>query len=393
MIALTQPRTLPPEAGPRQPDATTGRLLTIDALRGLAMVLMALNHTSYFVFVSVWAEHRAGFPTVLSSWPYWVTGLISYGAPTIFWLVSGVSIALLNASRARRGKSRWSIIHYLWIRAGLLLVLDITVFSIGWGVAVGRVDYDFSLSVLSSLAVGMLLMSLLQFLPGRVIVILMVMLLAGYQWVVESIFPVPAQPHDLWLALWLVPSDATRPKVWFPVLGWFGLMGLGFALGQRLSSPILQDWRTWGMAGLGLLAGWLTIRLSGGYGNFVPYAPGDPWHYFLIMSKWPPSLDYFTFTLAITVLAMAAFCSLSQLLQRPPLRWLVILGQVSLFFYVAHPVVYGCLARIGQAVLGTVPGIVRYYVIWIAGVAVLLVLSDAYRQLRRRHPDSVLRYL
>jgi uncharacterized membrane protein len=393
MIVLTRPSLRRPAAAPRQPASTTGRLLTIDALRGLAMVLMALNHTSYFVFVSVWAEHRVGFSTVLSSWPYWVTGLISFGAPTIFWLVSGVSIALLNTSRARRGESRWSTIRYLWVRAGLLLVLDTTVFSMAWGFAVGRLDYDFSLSVLSSLAVGMLLMSLLQFLPDRVIIILMLMLLAGYQWMVERIFPVPTQPHDFWLALWLVPSDATTPKVWFPVLGWFGLMGLGFALGRRLSSPVLQDWRTWGMAGAGLLAGWLTIRLSGGYGNFVPYAPGDPWHYLLIMSKWPPSLDYFTFTLAITMLAMAAFCSLSQLLQRPPLGWLVILGQASLIFYVAHPVVYGCLARLGQAVLGTAPGIVRYYLIWAVGLAMLLVFSDAYRRLRQRPPRSLWRYL
>jgi uncharacterized membrane protein len=388
MVALLQPET--PAA---QSALSTGRLATIDALRGMALVLMALDHSAGFLWWDVTAEHRLGMPTVLGSWPHWVTGLLTNVAAPAFWLLSGMSIALLATAHARHGKSAWATARFLWIRAGILLFLDLTVVGVAWGMATGQVGYDFEFSVLSSLAVGMILASLLQFLPDSAIITLMLVLLAGYQWLVNGVARLVTQPSDFWLALWLVASRQTTPPVEFPVLGWFGLMGLGFVLGRHLASPVLQRAHTWAAAGLGLLGAWLVIRLAGGYGNFVPYTPGDPWHYFLIMSKWPPSLDFFAFNLGLAALALAAFVGQPTLLMRPPLRWLVMYGRASLFFFVAHLVVYLLLGRMGRAWLTVLPGLARHYLIWGLGLAVLLPLCDRYRQLRQGHPDSVLRYL
>jgi len=112
------------------------------------------------------------------------------------------------------------------------------------------------------------------------------------------------------------------------------------------------------------------------------------------MSKAPPSLSYLAFKLGIAALIFAALIAFPTLIDAGPLRLLTLIGQTSLFFYVMHIVIYHVLAQCFFLFdPPELPGIMYGYAVWALGMAALIPLCARYRALRKRYPESVLRYL
>lgn len=369
-------------AAPRE--SARGRIVAIDALRGLALILMALDHAATFVRTGLQAETYGGQPALLESASHWLSGLLTNLAAPAFWLLSGVSVALFAAGRRRAGDSEWEITRFLLIRAGVILLLDLTICEWAW-----LRHHTPYLHVLLSLAISIALLSVLRLLPVRLFTALTALLLLGYQallpWIVSL-----GQP-SLGLALLFSYNVDTYPAVEFSILGWSGLTWLGFLLGQGLASPTFRRPRSWAALGAGLLGLWLALRLAGGYGDLVPYTAGQPWHSFLIMSKTPPALTFFAFNLGLGALLMSLFLRWSAWLEQPLMRWLVVCGQVSLFFFVMHIVVYGLLGRAVLALDLPMPSMVRAYATWLLGLGALVPLAYVYRSARKR--NLLLRFL
>lgn len=367
--------------------AVRGRILAIDALRGVAILTMSLRHIAYFLGKPLQAETYGGQPAALLSWPHWVSGLIAnITAPTFFLLV-GTSLALLISGRRRAGVSEWEITRYLLIRAGVLVLLDLTICDVAWA---GFNPYT---HVLLSIAIAMVIFSVARFLPVPVFATLTLTLLLTYQALLPRIALPLSQTEDFWQALLWSYSTKTWPAVEFSIMGWFPLPAMGFILGQWMSLPALRRARTWVAIGTALLGVWLVLRWSGGFGDLTPYTPNQPWYFFFIMSKTPPSLTFLTFNLGLSALTLAALFACETWLQHRPLKWLVTCGQASLFFFVAHIVVYGAIARLVAPLQLPLPAILITYTTWLGGLVVLVPIAGAYNRLRRRHPQSILRYL
>ncbi len=374
-----------PERGSRT------RIVVIDALRGLALTFMALEHASMYARVNTQAEHYLGRQTTLWQWPFWIPGLVTNMAAPAFWLLAGVSIALLEAGYRRKQRPESAITRFLLIRAGALIFLDVAVIGFLWGIATKRL-YCYDFDVLTSLGVSLVVLSGLRRVPSWLLAALSLAVLVGYQWFVMALHPDAAEGAGFWAAMWLNYSSEVTPAVRFPVLGWCGLMGLGLVLGRHVSRRGMPTPRTWTAAGLSLLTMWFLIRWNGGYGNFVPYDPGTSWRFFLVLSKGPPSLDFMTLNLGLAAFAFAAFSLRPDLLQKAPLRWLVACGQASLFFYVLHYAVFLVIGKLGAPLL-SLGGIARYWLLYAIGMTILIPLAIAYRKLKKRHPESVLKYL
>jgi peptidoglycan/LPS O-acetylase OafA/YrhL len=77
---------------------------------------------------------------------------------------------------------------------------------------------------------------------------------------------------------------------------------------------------------------------------------------------------------------------------RAPFRWLTVCGQASLCFYVVHYLVFLAIAR-GSPWLASLSGLARYGLIYGAGLLLLVPVTRAYRDLRKRYPESPLKYL
>ena len=369
--------------------ATKARLISIDALRGVAMVAMALDHAASSVRTSLQAESYGGQAAILENWTHWVSGLFTNLAGPTFWLLSGISLALFEVSRRKRGLSDWEITRFLLARASVLILLDLTICQWAWA---GQGPY---LHVLLSIGLGLALVSILRLLPLSVLAVLMLAVLLGYQWLLPTIAPLLSQTSNFWLALLLTYSTEIYPAVKYSILGWTTLMGLGFVLGRNIKSPIFHRPGTWVAIGTALLGGWFALRLIGDFGDLTPYAAytNAQWYHWFIMSKTPPSLSYQMFNLGLAALLLGVLSAREQLLQRPPAQWLVTAGQVALFFFVAHIVVYGVLGRVVMTLDLPIPSMVKTYVVWLIGLAILIPIAQSYRSLRKQYPNSLLRYL
>jgi uncharacterized membrane protein len=354
----------------------------VDFLRGAALILMALDHAAYYTKTGLMAECYWETPITLESWPHWTIGLVSNVAAPIFWFVSGISLALYITNRRQKNVSERSISGYFLIRAAILLFLDQVILRMLWG--------D-SFNVLSSIAVSILIVSSLRFLPLWVTGAGSLALLLGYD-ALWSAIPVPRQaPGNFWLAMWISPTTFTHPDVVFPILGWISLMGLGFVTGNLLSRPAFRQARTWFIASGVCLAGWLICQVSG-FGTTNSCISPENWLHVLIMSKSPPSLAYKLFNMGIAFSLFGASTMLCDELTKRPFDWVRVCGQATLFFYVLHVVIYRVIGPISLQVL-PLPGIVRGILVWVIGLGILLPLSIGYRRIKERHPGSVLRYL
>ena len=366
------------------------RITAIDALRGLALALMALTHAAFFIGVGMQAESYGGQRVYLQSPPYWISGLLTTLASPIFFCLAGVSLALLEQSRVRKGASPWEVSRFILARAGVIMALDLTICAWLW---LGKMPY---IHVLTAMGLGMIILVGLRLLPTRAILAVAIATLLVHQGIIEVLRPQleAGAPQSLAQALFLTYSYETHPPVGFPVLGWGPVMWLGFVLGRNLSQPMLRQPRTWIVIGGGLLLIWLALRLIGGYGDLGAYRAGEPIQYVLVMSKAPPSLSYLAFKLGIAALIFAALIAFPTLIDAGPLRLLTLIGQTSLFFYVMHIVIYHVLAQCFFLFdPPELPGIVYGYAVWALGMAALIPLCERYRALRKRYPESVLRYL
>ncbi len=368
----------------------SARLTPIDTLRGVAMMGMALDHAAHFVGVSLQAETYGGQAAQLPTWPYWTAGLFTNLAAPIFWTLSGVSAYLYATARERRGESQAAITRFFLIRAAVLIVLDLTVCSWFWR---GNGPY---LHVLLSIGTGLALLSLLRLLGTRVVLAVGLATLLLYQAFLGPIAAQFSQSTSFPAAFLLGYSTQTTPAVEFSILGWSGLLAVGYGLGPWFTTQRAQSARSWLAIGAGMLILWLGLRLTGSFGDLVAFRQGDPLYTLVILGKTPPAFTYIAFNLGIASLLFAVFWALRAHLVREPMRWLTVVGQVALFFYVGHIVVYALLATAAPAGWfdgNPLPALIPALLFWLAGLGLLVPLSAAYRRLKRARPQSMLRYL
>ena len=370
------------------PDTQTAkvsqRLVAIDMLRGIAMLLMALDHSSFFAQFDVTAETYNGIRPELGSWAQVVTGLITNLASNIFFTLAGVSVAFFEESRRKRGWSEWMITRFLVTRAVVLLVLDQIVSRYAWH---SPVKFD----VLSAIAFSVIALAFARRLPLRILAILAVVLFAIYPLLVV-LFPYNAdQPFSVLFAILFQHSSSAPPMVEFPAVARLSLMLGGYVWGRLLRSgrTSISPRLLWvAFAGFAL---WFVLRMLHTYGDFFPFTPDMPWYYFFIENKQPPSITFFLLNLSAALVILVGLNRVEKVLQRSFLGWgLTVLGQTSLFFYVAHLLLY---SRVVSRIFIDAPttGILRAYAEFALGIAILLPVCAGYRILRRRY--SILSYL
>lgn len=363
------------------------RLLGIDALRGLAIVVMALDHAAASVLVSLQAESYGGLTPQLGNWPSWVLGLFTNLASPTFWFLAGVSMTLYAQGRRKKGDSNWDVTRFFLIRAGVLAALDLSIAWLAWR---GGTPYT---HVLLSIGLSIAVVSLLRLLPAAVLAVVGVAWLVVYQLALPGLATQLNQGVDYWQALLLYFSYTTFPATEFSILGWGSLIALGCAFGGVVRRPWLQTPRNWVRVGAGLLTLCAVLRVWGGFGDLWRYDASLPPYYWLVMNKTPPSLTFLLFNLGIAAWVYALFLSRERWLSVRPLAWLVTMGQVSLFAFVVHLVLYGLLGRLVGLSPVQGPGVVRALAVWLLGLAILIPLCTWYRAYRRARPHTLLRYL
>ncbi len=361
------------------------RLLALDIVRGYAMLLMLISHSSWWLndldYGVAYGWDNMIAPTF--AFPQSAIGFVLQLATPAFFLLGGFGIALFAAARRRRGWSEWQISRFLVIRGLLLIALDVTVMNL----RLSPPHFGQHLSVLTGIGICLLLMAWLRRLDWRALAAVLAAVLVGTQLYYHSLAAAGDWPRDesLLRAVLLAPSveDVTW-KTQFPALGWLPVVLLGFIMGAQAATGGAPLGRMALRVGLGCLAFFALAMAAGDIGSLYPANP-------LVFSKHPPDLAYIALYTGIACLLIALHSRPDAPNTAAPLRAAAVLGQTALFFYLVHI----RLIELVSPLIAPLPlgPLERSLLIVVAVLPVLLPLCAAYRFYKREHPNSVLQYL
>ncbi|WP_345821627.1 heparan-alpha-glucosaminide N-acetyltransferase domain-containing protein [Methylobacterium fujisawaense] len=278
---------------------TTGRIASIDALRGLVMVLMLLDHLreTWFLHVPVAdpMDARTALPAL-----YLARLAVSLCAP-IFIVLTGVA-AYLFSTRHTLAETR----TYLVKRGLVLMALEVFYLSeLYWGVA----SPTLWLQVIWCIGVCMIVLAVLIGLP-RSVLLAVGMLLVCWHNLLDSI---QLRPDDPFFAVWamLHQRDVIAlpfglvAKTTYPVLPWIGVIALGYAIGPWFLPGVATGTRErrFAVVGVAMLVTFALLRLMNGYGDNPRFVVDDSAlrtaMSFFALTKYPPSLLFLLLTLGI----------------------------------------------------------------------------------------------
>jgi uncharacterized membrane protein len=190
-----------------------------------------------------------------------------------------------------------------------------------------------------------------------------------------------AIPHGFLTRLLLIPGLTHHVWVQYPVVPWFGIAALGVLFGRWMGQDRRAAFGSLPWIGLGALAAAIALRAYGGFGNIR--APRDAsWIEFLNFIKYPPSLVFTLFTLGVNVLILAWLDRMQEQLGSAG-KALQVFGQAPLAFYLAHLWLYSV---IGAAAFREGAGYLTIYLIWLASLWPLYVVTLRYRSFKQARP-------
>ena len=361
------------------PRPATGRLLSIDALRGLVILFMLLDHVRETFLL----HRQVSDPMDIASTEpaLFVSRTLAHLCAPIFVLLTGLSAYLYGEKQRGTG----DVSSFLFKRGLFLVVLEFTLVNFAWTFQLPpNVIY---LQVIWAIGISMLSLAALVWLPRGLLVTLGLAIVAGHNLLDGLHFAPGSAWHVPWAILhdrgWIEVSEPLRMRTSYPVLPWIGVIALGYGLGPWFARGIDAGWRQARLLALGVavLVGFVGLRLLNGYGE-KPWQWGDSLAQglmsFFNITKYPPSLLFLALTLGLGLLLLRGFERV------PTARWLrplAVFGAAPMFFYLLHLYVLKVLYVLAVATLGLNQG--RYFgvdsigPVWLIAVVLAVALYPA----------------
>jgi uncharacterized membrane protein len=305
------------------------RVASVDILRGLVMIIMALDHTrDYF-------SNYQFDPLNLdqANAAYFFTRWITHFCAPVFVFLSGSS-AFLSTQKAtsKRQRAVDLVVRGIW-----LIVLEVTIIRFGWEF---NFVYD-SLWVQVIWVIGwsMVILAGLIFLPLSVIAIIALAMIFGHN-LFDGIKADNIAMGRIWWDVLHQPGGvmigATQFYVLYPLVPWVGVMAAGYCFGGIIKKPGASRDRWCYTIGVGAVLLFIVLRWSNVYGNPQPWKNYDQdWISmlsFLNCEKYPPSLLFLLMTLGPAIALMPFLEKINDRVA----AFLSVYGRVPLFYYVVH---------------------------------------------------------
>lgn len=308
---------------------TKTRIASIDLLKGLVMVIMALDHVrDYFHFAAFYFDPSD--PTQ-STWPIFLTRFITNFCAPAFSFLAGLSAFMVGKRKSGVELSGFLIKRGLW-----LVFIEIIIVSFAW-----KFDVQFrsiGLQTIWQLGISMIVLAGLIHLPKRFILIFSCAIIFGHN-LLDNI-------HYDGNFLWAVLHEPQRfewlqghyIRTAYPLLPWIAVMSLGYCFGSLYDSSFDSAKRKKILNGLGVGSLILFFILTGinRYGNPLPWINYGDFSKTLMSilnsTKYPPSLLYLLMTLGGSFFFLAN----AEKLRGKFVDFFCIFGRVPFFYYIIH---------------------------------------------------------
>lgn len=349
----------------------TSRIVSIDALRGLVILLMLVDHAREFFYLHAQVSDPMDAASVDPA--LFFTRLTAHLCAPVFVALTGLAAFLYgDAKGGARAAS-----DFLFKRGLFLVALEWTVVNFGW--SFDLTPDRFFLQVIWAIGLSMIALAALVHLPRVALIAVGLAILLGHN-LLDGFTLAPGQwGHTVWSILhervWLDLPWGAKVRISYPLLPWIGVIAFGYAIGPWFRPGVGAAWRQRRLVLLGLasLALFLILRSINLYGETQPWSAGaTPLRTamsFLNLTKYPPSADFLLLTLGAGLLLLTAF-------ERVPARvvgWLVVFGSAPLFFYLLHLYLLHALNLAAKAIWGA--GEVQFFSL--PNVASLWLLAAA----------------
>src|SRR6187402_2939647 len=385
--------------------AARNRIQSIDILRGLVMVIMALDHVrDFFYKADLGKAADAGMdPTNMqTTYPaLFFTRWITHFCAPIFVFLAGASVYLMCQRKSKKEVSLFLIKRGFW-----LVFVEVIIITFSW--TFNPFFNVFILQVIWAIGVSMMLLGLLVLLPYRVIFAIGLLIVAGH-----NVMDYPSVSSGLkgtMVSDLLYFSNFSAYQLWqghfflivYAFLPWTGVMLLGYCFGKLFQSGVDPTWRRKMLVriGAGLIFLFIVLRSTNLYGDPLPWStqsrgPLYTFLSFLNLNKYPPSLLFLCMTIGPGILFLAfiekvqnGFTKIMNVYGRVPMLYYI------LHFYLIHVIVVIVFYLQGFGTKDIVPeglpfffkpnglgfGLLGVYIIWLLVVVLLYPICKKYDQ-------------
>ncbi|MEP6845246.1 MAG: heparan-alpha-glucosaminide N-acetyltransferase domain-containing protein [Panacibacter sp.] len=330
------------------PAKTKKRIESIDLLRGLIMIIMALDHIrDYFhTGASVFDPTDLSKTNVILFFTRWIT---HFCAP-LFMLLSGTSAYLVGIKKGKRYLSKFLFTRGLW-----LIFLEFTVVSFAWYFDVHFTAIDFL--VIWALGISMLFLAAVIYLPFPWIIAISLIMIFGHN-LLDNVHVSGDGPAAFAWALLhyqqIFQYGSHTYFIGYPVIPWIAVMALGYCLGKLYTEEFDAAKRKKILLQLGTasIVLFIMLRFANVYGDPSLWSeqssPVFTFLSFLNVSKYPPSLLYLLFTIGPALLFLAFSENAGSWLSTQ----LKMIGRVAMFYYLVHLYIIHLLAMAATYLCG-----------------------------------------
>ena len=381
------------------------RIQSIDLLRGIIMVIMALDHTRDFFHLEAFTDDPLNLATTTPI--LYFTRWITHFCAPVFVFLAGTSAWLQSQRKTKQELSRFLISRGVW-----LILIDLTVMSFG---ILGDIHFGtFVLQTIWAIGISMAILGLVIRLPFNVVFIIGLIIVLGHN-SLDFFEQSNKGPYPIWY--YFLHIQSVHP-LWanhqlfivYPFLSWSGLMMLGYCCGKIFTHfDVEQRNKILLRIGIGLLVFFVILRATNLYGNPFPWTHQKNALYsffsFMNVHKYPPSLLYMCATIGPALI----FLALVKNTQSWFARIMIIYGRVPLFYYILHFYLLHVVSMVfflsrGHSFAEGMKGVPGFpfkflipgegyplwvvYAVWIAVVVALYPACKWYDRYKSSHPEK-----
>jgi uncharacterized membrane protein len=380
---------------------TKTRIESIDLLKGLVMIIMALDHTrDYFHWASFYFNPSDPAQSTL---PIFFTRFVTHFCAPIFSFLAGLSAFMVGRRKTKKELSAFLIKRGLW-----LIFIEISIVTFAW-----QFDPYFRINgfaVIAVLGMSMIILAGLIYVPRNALIVICCLVIIGHN-LLDSI-NLPG--NFLWALihhqeLFKYPSGF-KFYMDYPIIPWFAVMALGYSIGSFYDRSVDSKKRrkVFNILGFSVIVLFFCLRAINIYGDPIQWKNFDSIDKtimsFFNLTKYPPSLLY----LLITLGPMFLFLANSEQLKGRAVSFFSTFGRVPFFYYIIHLYIIHLLAAILAnfsgfgwkllvlpdwiAEMTTLRGygysLILVYFVWLGVILLTYPLCKWYYKYKSGHPEK-----